>query len=233
MKSILLIFACLFSLSLSSAAEERPEGRFLFQPMFIWGDSESYNQGTGFLAKHKEKFYGVTSIHFLNFAKGGLFEAIWLDINTSKTVIGFKSSHGKPAKTEIDLIEDVQHDFLLLPTSKPPANSTAVEFENVKKYKVGQNVWFPNKSKNAKLGYEWIPAKVVEDLGVAIEVRFLKDIKLVSQSGSPLINADTGKVIGILMGGTDTSFYICPSRFIIKSLEKNKKPLPLMESIKK
>ena len=55
-----------------------PDGKFLFQPMFIWGDSEVSYQGTGYVDEDSEgQVYGVTSIHFLEFGDPGLFEAIW------------------------------------------------------------------------------------------------------------------------------------------------------------
>jgi hypothetical protein len=75
------ILTTTFLIALASGlfAAEKPVGKFLFQPMLIWGTSEVTHQGTGYLMKYENKIFGVTSIHFLNFDAGGLFEAIWLD----------------------------------------------------------------------------------------------------------------------------------------------------------
>lgn len=102
---------------------ERPTGKFLFRPMLIWATSEVTHQGTGFLISHAGQHYGVTSIHFMDFTAGGLFEAIWLDIPTSKTVVGFRDSVGRPGRTSIDRYVDIAHDFVIMPSPLPRASS--------------------------------------------------------------------------------------------------------------
>jgi hypothetical protein len=217
-----------------SLAAEKPTGRFLFQPMFIWGTSEVSNQGTGFLIKDGTRIFGATSIHFMDFDAGGLFEAIWLDIANEKVVMGFKNSLGKPERTAIDKLGDVQHDFVLMPAETLPANCTALELEDVAGYKPGTKLWFPNKDSETPEGYTWAEAEVIEDKKLLITVKFLSKVKLESQSGTPFINQATGKVIGILMGGSEKAILLCPARSVAKRLKNTEAAVvPLMESIRK
>ena len=228
-----LLFALAAITSTPVAAADKPTGRFLFQPMFIWGTSEVSHQGTGFLLKDGERTFGVTSIHFMDFDAGGLFEAIWLDVATEKTVMGFRHSLGKPERTAIEKLGDIQHDFVLMPTDSVPAGCATVEVEDTLSYAVGTKLWFPNKSAESPDGYAWAEAEVIEDKGLMISVKFLSEVKLQSQSGSPFINQATGKVIGILMGGDEKEIFLCPARSLAKRLKSTATPVPLMESIKK
>jgi hypothetical protein len=123
----------------------KPDGRFLFQPQLVWGNSETTHQGTGYLINHGQHIYGVTSIHFLNFDAGGLRKAVWEDINTDEAVVEFSKSIGKPARTEIERYPDIQHDFLLMPLEKSIGNCTTLELESVHRYANKTKLWFPNK----------------------------------------------------------------------------------------
>ena len=199
--------------------------------MLIWGTSEVTHQGTGYLLKHESRTFGVTSIHFLNFEAGGLFEAIWLDVHSSKPVIGFKTSLGKPKVTAIEEFEDIKDDFLLMPLAQIPEGYGAIEIEKVSKYPKGLKLWFPNKSQDEKVGFKWIEAEVVEDKGHMITVKLLSKVELRSQSGSPFFSQKIGKAIGMLMGGDQNEIYLCPTRGIIDALKTNPKPRSLMKSI--
>ena len=220
--------------NVSFGQTDRPAGRFLFQPMLIWGTSEVTHQGTGYLITHKGRTYGVTSTHFLNFEANGLFEAIWLDIRTSEPVVGFRKSLGKPALTAIVNDVDIQHDFLLLPTAETPANCATLQLTSDSGVlKKGTPLWFPNKNAQADNGYEWVAAEVVEDEGHVIRVKLLSKVKLQSQSGSPFLDRKTNAVVGMLMGGDDKEIYLCPARFILKHLTSEPAEVPLMTSVRK
>jgi hypothetical protein len=184
------------------------------------------------LIKHGSRYYGVTSIHFLDFEKGGLYEAIWLDIPTSTPLITFTHSFGRPAVTAIDYRTDLQHDFLLLPTATLRGDCVALEIENVEKYPPGMRLLFPNKHGTWPAGYEWIVLELLEDVGYAISARPLATFKLQSQSGSPIINPRTGKVMGMLQGGTLAEMDFCPARSIAKTLQSEASDIPLMQSIR-
>jgi hypothetical protein len=218
----------------ATVAADKPTGRFLFQPMFIWSTSEVTHQGTGFLLKDGTRTFGATSVHFMDFDAGGLFEAIWLDITNEKVVTSFRTSLGKPERTAIDRIGDIQHDFVLMPAESLPANCAALEVEDVADYKAGTKLWFPNKNPESPDGYTWVEAEVIDDKKVLTTVKFLSEVELESQSGTPFINQDTGKVIGLLMGGDAKEIILCPARSLAKRLKSTDAVVtPLMESIKK
>lgn len=107
-----------------------------------------------------------------------------------------------------------------------------MEIEDVASYAPKTKLWFPNKTEKEKSGYEWIEAEVLEDAGFAIKVKALSPVKLRSQSGSPFFNRETGKVIGMLLGGDEKGFYLCPARSLAKRLREAHAPVSLMESVK-
>lgn len=213
----------------------RPAGRILFQPQLTWANSESTLQGTGYLIEHDGKIYGVTSIHFLNFDAGGLKAANWLDVYAETPVATFRVSYGRPARTAISLMRHAADDFLLLPGGALPANTTALKLESIARYEPGTRLWFPNKSREVEAGYTWIDATVVEDSGAWIEVRLGEKITIQSQSGSPVLNATTGRVIGMVQGAEEqngrTMLYLCPARSLVKFLGRKQRLYPLTTSI--
>lgn len=223
-------------IALSAAAltaAEKPSGRFLFQPMLIWATSETTQQGTGYLVTEGGRTYGVTSIHFMNFEAGGLFEAIWLDIPSSRPVVGFRTSLGKPGRQAINEFPDIAHDFIVMPLDKLPADCTALPVEDIANYPKATKLWFPNKTETEKSGYAWIEAEVVADEKHVLKVRLLSPVKLQSQSGSPFINQETGRVAGMLMGGDEKVIFLCPTRFMARRIKQGPEAVPLMESIRK
>lgn len=183
--------------------------------------------------KHDKRIFGVTSIHYLDFEAGGLFEAIWLDIHSSMPVVGFRTCAGKPKITSINKVEDIKNDFLLMPLEQIPEGYSSVEIENVARYPEGHKLWFPNKSQEEKVGYTWIEAEIVEDNGYMITVKLLRNVELKSQSGSPFFSQETGKAVGMLMGGKGTEIYLCPTRGIADALEADPQPVSLMTGITK
>jgi hypothetical protein len=215
----------------------KPDGRILFQPQLLWANNDTTLQGTGYLIEHKGKFFGVTSIHFLNFDAGGLKSATWVDVATESPVATFRASLGGPLRTSITRMRDAADDFLLLPLASQPEATTVLELEQVAKYAPGTALWFPDKNRDTPAGHTWIDATVVEDAGFWIQVRLAQPIHLQSQSGSPVLNAETGKVIGMLQGAEDengrTMLYLCPARSLIKHLGRNLKTVPLMTSIRR
>jgi hypothetical protein len=234
---ISLVVACIFGAARGAEFVFKPDGRILFQPQLLWANSETTLQGTGYLIEHKGKYFGVTSIHFLNFDVGGLRGATWLDVASESPVTTFRTSLGGPLRTSITRMRDAADDFLLLPIASQPEETTVLQLEQVAKYAPGTRLWFPNKNRDAAAGHTWIDATVVEDAGFWIQVRLAEKIILQSQSGSPVLNAETGKVIGMLQGAEDehgrTMLYLCPARSLIKHLGRNLKPVSLMTSIRR
>ena len=235
--ALLLILSALLSTSglFGSGVVLKPSGRLLFQPQLLWSNSMTTLQGTGYIITHAGKYFGVTSIHFMDFDAGGLRSATWLDVYSESPLATFRSSHGRPLRSTITQPRHVADDFLLLPCSTLPDSSTALELENIERYTAGTRLWFPNKNREIETGHEWVDATVVEDLGYLIKVRLRDPVTLDSQSGSPLLSADTGKVIGMLQSGEEENgkilLTLCPARSIVKFLSRPQRPTPLLTSI--
>jgi hypothetical protein len=213
----------------------RPSGRILFQPQLLWSNSMSTVQGTGYVTQHGGKYYAVTSLHFMDFDAGGLRSASWLDVVTEKPLATLRTSLGRPVRASFTLPRHIADDFILMPLTSLPEGTTALQLEQVERYSPGDPLWFPNKSRDAAEGYDWIDANVLEDEGHLIRVRVREPIALQSQSGSPLLNASTGKVVGMIYGGEEengrTILTLCPARSIVKYLGRRHTVSPLMTSI--
>jgi hypothetical protein len=237
---LLVIAAFVASLGGSVLRSEivlRPSGKLLFQPQLLWSNSESTLQGTGYLVEHRGKYFGVTSIHYLDFEAGGLRAATWLDVYSEMPLATFRSSLGRPARTAIREPRHVADDFVLLPLYTPPDFGTALQLEQVERYTAGSRLWFPNKNRDVEVGHEWIDATVVEDLGYLIKARLRDSITIQSQSGSPVLNAETGKVVGMVQDGEEDNgkiiLTLCPARSLVKFLSRPQQPTALLTSIRK
>ena len=226
----------LFAASAFASEIERPQGKLLFQPMLIWLDSDVTQQGTGYLVEDAAgNVYGVTSIHFMYF-EYGLFEAIWLDIPSSEPVCGFRTSYGRPLVKEIAEDADIKRDFIILPAEVGCfTDYTTLQLDDRKKLEHGEKLWFPDKDFEASVGHNWIEAEVVEDTGHFIEIKLDQLVELVSQSGSPIISQESGKVVGMVTSGEEKDghliLYICPARNVLRFLEKERDPVPLSISV--
>jgi hypothetical protein len=233
---VLLSFLSAVGLSASGGAS-KPSGKFLFQPQLLWGNSECTVQGTGYIIVHDKKYFGVTSIHFLDFNAGGLQSATWLEIPSEVPVATFRSSLGRPLRSAITLPQHVADDFVLMPLRTMPEDYTALQLEQVERYSTDTRLWFPNKRLDLEAGYEWIDATVIEDAGHLIRVRLRESVTLQSQSGSPVFNAETGKVVGMVQGGTDengrTVLTLCPARSLVKHLGRRQQIFSLTTSIRR
>ncbi len=235
-----LLLPCALALLLPAAvarAADKPDGKILYQPQLLWANSMTTLQGTGYVIAHGGKLYGVTSVHFLDFEAGGLRAATWLDVYSERPLATFRASLGRPARTAFPRPTDVAHDFLLLPCNAPPEEGVALQLEDVARYEPGTRLWFPSKSRQVETGHDWIDATVVEDLGHLLRVRLASSITLESQSGSPLLNAATGKVVGMIHSGTDergaTILTLCPARSIVKFLGRRQELTSLLSSIRR
>ena len=216
---------------------DRPDGRLLYQPQLLWADSMTTLQGTGYVIEHQNKYFGVTSLHFMNFDAGGLRSATWLDVASERPLATFRTSLGRPVRTTITLMRHIADDFLLLPLSKPPEGGYVLHLEVVDRYEVGTRLWFPNKSRETELGHVWMDAAIAEDAGTHLIVRIREPLTMESQSGSPLLNASTGKVVGMIYGGEiengHTLLTLCPARSIVKHLNRRQQVTPLSTSIRR
>lgn len=237
------VFVCALALlgSVAPGAEpnaSKPTGRFLFQPQWLWaGTSESTLQGTGFLIKHAEKIYGVTSIHFLDFNAGGLTMATWCDLRDGSPVVTFRASVGIPDRTSIERLSDVRHDFLVLVAPELKEECSQLEIEFVERYAADTRFWLPNKNAAAPDGYSWVDGVLEQDAGNYLKIRLRQSITVESQSGSPVLNAATGKVAGLIYGAEESGGYVtlicCPARSLVRWLRRPAAAVSLTRSVRK
>lgn len=235
MRSICLLLYLALTLPLM-AQNAPPEGKLLFQPRFVWADGEVTRQGTGYLIEHGPHTLGVTSIHFLNFEGPGLSEAVWLDIPSYEAVHEFRESLGRPGVRSIETYDDIQHDFVLMPAAKDSfPDHVRLPLDTRPRLNAGEKLWFPNKDFEQEIGHTWVQAQITEDHGSYLEVELMEELELQSQSGSPLISQENGRVVGMLMGATgegkEARLWFCPARGIRAFLAKEQPTLPLAESI--
>ena len=226
----------------NAAAKTRfppPDRPVLFQPMLVWDGAEPTTQGTGFFAKAPGgKVAAVSSAHFINFDGPPLREARWLDLKTGKPVATFDKSWGKPGspgtmKPQIDL----RPDHWVMPAAGDAAARAALELDDRPQPKVGERVWFPDKDQDSPLGFSVIEGTVVEADPKYSAIRLSHNIQLQSQSGSPVISQETGKVIGALSRGGEhegrSIIVLAPAASLVKVLSDSKLQPPLREVIGK
>ena len=215
---VLIGLGALRARSAPEAAPQRvraPDRPVLFQPMLLWQGADATFQGTGFFAKAPGgKVAAVSSAHFLDFDGPPLMEAKWLDVRTSKPVASFTRSWGKPGDGgSNEPSPDLRTDYWIMPVEAKDADGgdadaraaavAALELDTRDKPALGEKVWLPDKDPKAKHGFNLVEGAVVEtDVKYSL-VQLAGEIKLQSQSGSPIISQRTGKVIGTLSrGGT-------------------------------
>lgn len=205
------------------AVASLPAGPLVYQPMFVWARGEPTYQGTGFLAHSPtNEVVGVTSAHFINFDGPTLIEAQWLEIPSYDSVLSFTHSLGRPGRAGRGT--DHRTDYLILTgvreleLSKRPI----LELDPRAHPDIGERVWLPNKNDVAPDGYVQVEGTVVETSETYATILFDEYFELQSQSGSPLISQQTGKVIGTLASGGEQSGHVyvltAPSASILAAM---------------
>lgn len=181
-------------------AKKPPAPALVFQPLLIWKNAESTQQGTGFFADAGERgIVAVSSAHFLNFDGPPLVGAAWLDVASGSIVGVFNSSVGAPGTGTAGTLDqpDLSVDYLIMPAPGTPKEHV-LTFDSREAPDVGERVWLPNKDPNSPSGFVRAEGRVtrVGDKHIAIELD--KPVRLQSQSGSPFISIKTGHVIAVL-----------------------------------
>ncbi len=218
-----------------------PSGPLVYQPMFKWKSGDTSFQGTGFLMRTPQgETVAMTSAHFIDFYGDPLLEARWLDVATLEPVvtlthqygvrgrgIGSGGANGKPSLTS--------DYFMLAGASNIDAGNRAVlELDPRKTVDIGERVWLPNKDETAANGYVALEGTVVEAEQSYTTILFDNRFELQSQSGSPLISQQTGKVIGLLSLGGEyrerSWINIAPSWSPLHYLEMASRRMPLEET---
>ncbi len=223
----------------SAAVETKkpPEGVFLYQPQFHFQNGKTTNQGTGFFVQAPgDRILAVTSAHFLDFDGPKMMLAEWISIPEGNVSAEFAHSFGKPGDGGTSEPYDLRRDYLIL-VPKSPVQEEALWLDERIKPNVGEKVWFPDKTWDLPSGLVWVSGYVEESEAVFSVVVLDRPIELQSQSGSPIISQETGKVIGTLArGGSEngvTRLILCPSRGIADAIAAEPEPIPLQEAVGK
>lgn len=100
---------------------------------------------------------------------------------------------------------------------------------------LGERVWFPNKNHESDRGYELMEGKVVRVGKGYIDVELEERFHAQSQSGTPIISRESGKVIGTLVsyderGGLPV-ISLAPSHALYEALNSGRQLMPLTEAL--
>lgn len=213
----------------TAAAQPRfpgPEKMVVYQPVFFWEDGKQSAQGTGFFAKAPNgKLVAVSSAHFLKRNGPPLLGAVWLNNATGKGIAKASTSWGSVGRAGTMQPEmDLRSDYLLLPIDDAVKPEEVLEFDLRSLPNEGERVWLPNKDESAEKGHHNVAGTVTEATENYIVVELDVPIKLQSQSGSPFISQDTGKVIGTLSTANPNvkplKIYLTPAEAILRQLAK-------------
>jgi hypothetical protein len=121
-----------------------------------------------------------------------------------------------------------------MPTSEYVPGELILELDPRAEPINGERVWFPDKDPTAKSGYVVVSGRVTETGRYYTEVKLNKHVPMQSQSGSPVISRDTGRVIGTVSRSLEmpfqTTLRLTPSAAILKVLAKNDE-MPALKSV--
>ncbi len=124
-----------------------------------------------------------------------------------------------------------------MPIDKEVSSAIILELDDRAQIKARERVWLPNKDESA-LGYTNVGGVVDEAQEGYIAIILDRPLRLVSQSGSPVISQVTGKVIGLVSrGGTlddgKTALVLTPVSEIRRVITQKQDVLPLQEVVGK
>lgn len=216
-----------------------PTGQLVFQPRFQFADGDVTHQGTGFVVAASDGTpVGVTSAHFLDFEGAPMLSAEWLAVLTDEEVFQFTHSLGAPGDggqvgpTEFDLRRDY---FIVVGDENNFAVCKPLELDDRPLPNVGERVWLPNKDPNAKDGHVLVEGKIDEVTRKYIGIELDDELRLQSQSGSPIISQQTGKVIGTLARGATeggvTYLRLCPTEGIANLIRTETAKIKLQNAV--
>lgn len=202
----------------------------LFQPEFQWADRSTTQQGTGsFVRASNGKVIGLTSAHFIDFSGPRLLKADWLDIKSGKSIATTTRSWGKPGRAGSYEPLDLRPDYLLLVMEGDIDPQSILEIDSRNLAEVGERVLFPNKNGDVSAG------TIQEAKDTYLIVKLDKKVNLEARSGTPILSQSTGKIIGLLTGGSiesdHTLLYLTPSSGILKMLSKDQECCPLRDVV--
>lgn len=176
-----------------------PKAGILFQPEFDWNDGTHSANGTGFLIRWGTKILGVGSSHYIlgdilpvKAQFTGIGSTTFLETTRAFGVVG-DGDPRTPGPNEYRMGED----FFFLPIDAPVETDQVLELDDRDRPPHGERVWFPSKVPG---GFELLEGRVVEASKGLVVIALDEAVVLRSQSGSPFISQQTGKVIGSFSG---------------------------------
>jgi len=166
-----------------------------------------------------------------------MVSAAWIAFPEFEAVTEFEYSYGAPGDEGTLEPIDLRRDYLIVAGEKNATEVTPLELDERKVIDENERVWLPNKDQNTTEGHTLVEGTVVEASKEYVTVILDEEITLQSQSGSPLISQQTGKVIGTLSRGGNsdgsTVLFLCPARSILDAIEKEPSLVPLRKAIGK
>ena len=238
MRSLPSIFILASIASLPIVGEvSPPKNAFLFQPCFYWANGAITAQGTGFFIRTGNgKTVAITSAHFINFNGPALRSAEWLSLVEGKPQATLTQLWGSPGNAGVLKPLDLRPDFLVffVPTKVP--EDFMISLDTRTSIPSGELIWLPNK-KTTLPGYTLISGHVLASTTTFITIELDVAVPLQSQSGTPIISQDTGKVIGTVSLGDQehghTVLTIAPASALLQLVASQKPLLPVHSAIGK
>ena len=213
-----------------------PTGALVYQPGFLWMNDQESFQGTGFITKGKNgEILGVTSAHFVDFQGPALAAAVWLSVHDDEKEFLFYSNYGKTGNQYVQSAFDYSTDFLVFFAEEKETKHPLLEIDPREKLAANERIWLPNKDFEQEIGYRLIEGTIIDSSPKMITIKMDEEFPLQSQSGSPFISQQTGKVIGILASahrpGGELHIIAAPVINLYKEIQKDLKPEPLKDTI--
>lgn len=223
--------------SSSASSSLQPQGRFLCQPVLHYKDQEPLTKGTMYFVHNREnRIAAVGSASNLNFSGTPLIKIDCLSIKDGSLITTLDKSWGQPGKPgSLKPTKVLSNDYFIAPVEKSLSPDMALELDDRACPDMNEKVWFPNKSNSSEFGYEWVDGVVEQRSTLSVQVRLAKQITLDSQSGSPVISATNGKVVGTMSFGVTTgdvtTIHLCPNIKISNMVGMSGVNFPFLEKV--
>lgn len=211
--------------------------RLLFEPELNWEGGEKVRRGTAFVVQSGERCFITTTSHTLRF-DGPALSSITLYGSEEEGALGAANlSWGRPGTggTTERTFMDLNDDVLLLPCRSVPGGRAPVSFTEVADVQVGDEVWLPNRSKEAELGHEPKMGRITQITSGFVSVRF-DSLKLQSQAGSPVLD-EAGQLVGVFSRALpekdgSTEVFLAPARAVWRQASSAEGVFPLASTVR-
>lgn len=206
----------------------------LFQPVLVWADDSVTVQGTGFTVTHADRRFAVTSSHYVVPSEVPLERLAFGSLPGMDKLGATTVAWGPMGPCESESADDMRDDYLVMPI-EGIEGLQPLELDPRDEIPVGELVWFPDKSDDAKAGHVVHTGRVTHSTLGVIEIALDQPIVLESQSGSPVLSETSNRVLGIL-GGADSEagnrLYFAPASMLRAVMEDDvREPVELTHAL--